>query len=149
MLRLTLATALALHPSLTLACARPEPPRFDGGSTSGVSVSVGQMADLVWVPLVLDGLPIAAEAGLWLQVSFDGRVDGGTGCNRFTGIAELDAGVMEFGPLAVTEMACADPAAMRREAAYLGALAEVGGFVVSADGMWLTREDGSVAMCLW
>lgn len=140
--------ALALHPTIAGACSLAPPP-FDVGSERGVSVSVGRIADLIWVPLLLDGQPVPSEAGLWLQVAFDGRVEGGTGCNRFTGQADLDAGVMQFGPLAVTEMACAEPAAMEREAAYLKGLGEVQGFVVSAKGLWLTREDGSVAMCLW
>lgn len=146
--RLSLVLAVAFHPSLALACG-PTPPAFDGDPATGVSVSVGRISDRAWEPRLIDGSVVPEGGSQWLQVSFDGRVEGGTGCNRFTGTADLDAGVMHFGPLAVTEMACADPAAMTREAAYLKALAEVRSFVVSANGMWLTREDGSVAMCLW
>jgi heat shock protein HslJ len=56
---------------------------------------------------------------------------------------------MQFGPLAVTEMACADPERMEREAVFLKALAEVRWFVASPEGLWLQRVDGSVAVCLW
>jgi heat shock protein HslJ len=101
------------------------------------------------VPLVIDGVAVPSEAGLWLKLGFDGKVEGGTGCNRFAGLAEMDAGEMVFGPLQMTEMTCADPAAMPREAAYLKALAEVRRFIAAPEGLWLTREDGTVAVCLW
>jgi heat shock protein HslJ len=149
---LVLIATLQPLPALAEACAQPEPPRFDGGSgglEGGVSISVGRIADLIWVPKHIDGQPVPEDAGLSLTVTFDGKVSGTTGCNRFTGTAELDAGVMSFGPLAVTEMACLDPVAMEREAAYLKALTEVRRFIAAPEGMWLTREDGSVAMCLW
>jgi heat shock protein HslJ len=152
---LTLALTLGLAPTLTplaaLACSSA-PPKFDGGATGGleggVSISVGRIAGLVWVPLVIDGVAVPEGSELWLKMSFDGKVEGGTGCNRFTGKADLDAGVMQFGPLAVTEMACADPARMAREAAWLKALTEVRWFVAAPEGLWLQRADGSVAVCL-
>lgn len=149
---LTLGLAVTLTPLAALACLGP-PPKFDSGATGGpeggVSVSVGRVADLIWVPQVIDGVAVPEGSELWLKVAFDGAVEGGTGCNRFTGTADLDAGVMQFGPLAVTEMACVDPGRMEREAAYLQALTEVRWFVAAPAGLWLTREDGSVAVCLW
>ena len=146
-LAVTLALAPTLAPALALACAT-DPPVFDGGGESGVSVSVGRIADRVWVPLVIAGDKVPEGAELWLNVAFDGKVEGGTGCNRFTGTADLDAGFMQFGPLEVTEMACPNPERMAREAAWLQALTEVRGFVVAPEGLWLRREDGSVAACL-
>ncbi|RYE48378.1 MAG: META domain-containing protein [Hyphomicrobiales bacterium] len=107
------------------------------------------MADVIWVPLEVDGIAVPEGAGLSLEVSFDGKVKGTTGCNQFTGTADLDAGVMAFSLLAVTEMACAEPEKMQREAAWLKALGEVRGFVAAPEGLWLQREDGSVATCLW
>jgi heat shock protein HslJ len=101
------------------------------------------------VPLLIDGQPVPEDAGLSLNVTFDGKVSGTTGCNRFTGTAGMDAGELTFEPLAVTEMACLDPERMAREAAYLKALSETRWFIASPDGLWLTREDGTVAMCLW
>ena len=146
-LPLTLAATLAVNPALALACGPP--PTYDGGAETGVSISVGRVTDVIWVPLEIDGVAVPEGAGLSLQVSFDGKVEGTTGCNRFTGTADLDAAVMLFSPLAVTEMACADPKAMEREAAYLKALAEVRWFIASPEGLWLRREDNSVAICLW
>ncbi len=147
LLPLTLATTLALHPALALAC--DPPPVIDGDPATGVSVSVGRIADVIWVPLEIDGGAVPEGAGLALSVSFEGKVEGTTGCNRITGEAEMDAGELILGPQAATEMACADPVATEREAAWLKALGEVRWFVASPEGLWLSREDGSVAVCLW
>jgi heat shock protein HslJ len=147
MSRLSLALAVALCPSVALACG-PTPPVFDGDPAAGVSVSAGRIADRAWEPRWIDGVVVPDGAGLSLTVSFDGRVEGTTGCNRFTGTADLDAGWMQLGPLAATEMACAEPEKMKREAAWQQALGEARGFVVSPEGLWLMREDGSVAVCL-
>ncbi|WP_137110547.1 META domain-containing protein [Rhodobacter sp. SY28-1] len=145
--RLSLAIAVALCPNFALACG-PTPPVFDGDPETGVSISVGRIADRVWEPTWIDGVAVPDGAGLSLSVSFEGRVEGTTGCNRFTGTADLDAGTLQLGPLAVTEMACVEPDRMEREAAWLQALVEARGFVVSPAGLWLMREDGSVAACL-
>ena len=147
-----LMATLALTPALAQPCTQPQPPKLegsDGDFEGGVSISVGRIADLIWVPLLIDGKPVPEDAGLSLTVTFDGKASGTTGCNRFTGTADLDAGWMSLGPLAVTEMACVDPVRMEREAAYLKALGEARWFIASPDGLWLTREDGTVAMCLW
>jgi heat shock protein HslJ len=142
-----LLLAALLTPSAALACDGP-PPRFDGSAEGGVSVSVGRITDRIWEPLVIAGQPVARGEGMYLSVSLEGEVQGVGGCNRFSGTAEMDAGSVAFGPLVATEMACLDPTRMEREAAFLQALAEVRGFVVSPQGLWLMREDGSVAVCL-
>mgnify|MGYP003383596691 CR=1 FL=1 len=149
---LSLIAALVLNPALALACTQAEPPHFDGGDPGlegGMSISVGRLADLIWVPLLIDGTPVPEGAGLSLKIGLDGTVTGTTGCNRFTGTAEMDAGELVIGLRAVTEMACVEPERMEREAAYLKALGEVRWFVVAPEGLWLTREDGTVAVCLW
>jgi putative lipoprotein len=152
MIAASLGLALALNPALALACTSPTPPRFDGGSggfKGSVLISVGRMAGVVWRAVTIDGIPVPKTADIWLSVAFaDGKVSGGTGCNRFTGQAEMDAGELILGPLAVTKLACADPVAMELEAAYLKALGEVRWFIFAPEGLWLSREDGSVAVCL-
>ncbi len=106
-----LIAALALHPALALAC--DPPPVFDGDADGGVSVSVDRIAEVIWVPLMIDGVPVPEGAGLSLEVSLNGKVKGTTGCNRFTGSVDLDAGTMVLGPLAVTEMAAWSQSAWR------------------------------------
>lgn len=143
--------AVSLVPVRAVACDAAMPPRLGaggGGLEGGVSVSVGRIADLIWVPLVIDGQPVPEDAGLSLTIRRDGTVAGTTGCNRFTGTADMDAGELTLALLAVTEMACVEPERMAREAAYLAALGEVRGFIVAPEGLWLRRADGSVALCL-
>jgi heat shock protein HslJ len=112
----------------------------------GASISVGRMADLVWSVREVNGRPVAQ--GAWLTVTPDGMLSGNAGCNRMTGTADLDAGVMEFGPLAVTEMAC-EADKMDLEAIVLAALPEVRWFAVGQDGtLYLQRQDGATVMCL-
>lgn len=146
-IRAALIATLALHPTLALACGPA--PVFDGNPETAVSISVGRIADVIWVPLEIDGVAVPEGAGLSLAVSFDGKVSGTTGCNQFTGTADLDAGWMSLGPLTMTEKACADPERMALEATWLKALGEARYFVASPEGLWLRREDGSVAACLW
>lgn len=139
--RLVLVLSLGAMPAL--ACGPRAP-----GMGDGASVSVGRMAGLDLTVTHLAGQPVAADAGLWLNIEPDGAVSGQAGCNRFFGQAEMDAGVMIFGPLAATEMSCA-PDVMEREAKFLNLLPEVRSFAVGPEGgLWLTREDGTVAVCL-
>ena len=142
-----LATALALQPLAALACDQPLPPGFDGDLPEDASLSVGRLTDRQWELRTIDGDPIPDTADVWLTITAEGAVSGRAGCNRYVGRADLDAGVLVFGPLATTQMAC-DERTMELEAAYLKALGEVRGFVVSPEGLWLTREDGSAAVCL-
>ncbi|MES2817065.1 MAG: META domain-containing protein [Pseudomonadota bacterium] len=87
-------------------------------------------------------------AGLSLSVSFEGK---SRGLRAATGLPERRRWTPKllFSGRAVTEMACVQPEKMDREAAWLKALGEVRGFVASPEGLWLRREDGSVAVCLW
>jgi heat shock protein HslJ len=149
--RLFPALLLAALPAQGLACALelPEPePEPEPAQYSEPSYSVGRMADLVWTVVEIGGRPIAREAGLSLEITPVGNVAGHTGCNRFSGAADLDAGTMILGPLAATEMACV-PDVMELERRYLDALGTVAGFAVDSDGtLRLMRADGSVAVSL-
>jgi heat shock protein HslJ len=151
LISLAAIVALLLHTNVAQACYQAGAPPFDGGVggfEGGVSVSVGRITDRTWEPVTIAGQPVPEGSGLSLTVSFEGRVEGTTGCNRFTGTADLDAGWMQLRPLAVTEMACVEQERMEREALWLKGLGEARGFVVSPEGLWLTREDWSVATCL-
>lgn len=139
---LFLALAGVLVAPLTAHACEADAPSLE----QGASISVGRIADLVWSVREVNGRPVAE--GAWLTVTPDGALSGNTGCNRMTGSADLDAGVMEFGPLSVTEMACGADR-MDLEAVVLTALPEVRWFAVGQDGMlYLQRQDGATVMCL-
>jgi heat shock protein HslJ len=97
----------------------------------------GGAADLLagaeWTVTDLDGQPLPAEAGVTIGFAADGGISGRSGCNRYAGRAELSDGGLRIGPLALTRMACPEPA-MQIEAAMMAALAAVERFEIAADG---------------
>lgn len=76
-----------------------------------------------------------------LTIADDGAATGSTGCNRFTGHAEISGDTVDFGPLAVTRMACIGEAA----AVEQSVLRVLNGPVkasIDAEKLTLTRNDG-------
>ncbi len=83
-----------------------------------------------------------------LIIQADGRVNGSSGCNRYSGTATLADDEMGFGALASTRMACAG-AVMEQERAFLSALESVTGWREDADGrLVLLGADGTSLMVL-
>lgn len=83
-----------------------------------------------------------------LIIQADGRVNGSSGCNRYSGTATLRDNEMGFGALASTRMACA-AAVMEQEQAFLSALESVAGWREEADGrLELLGADGKTLMVL-
>ncbi|MFW3117012.1 lipoprotein [Mycolicibacterium mageritense DSM 44476 = CIP 104973] len=78
-----------------------------------------------------------------LTIAPDGTVTGTTGCNRFNGHAEVSGSgdAVDFGPLAVTKMACAGEIG-EIEQAVLRVLTGHVTAAVDADQLRLTRDDG-------
>ena len=85
--RITLTAALmatlALTPALAQPCTQPQPPKLegsDGDFEGGVSISVGRIADLIWVPLLIDGQPPKPiKAGESYQIPAGAIHDGESG----------------------------------------------------------------------
>jgi heat shock protein HslJ len=72
----------------------------------------------------MDGRPLPDGPMITLEVD-TGRVGGFAGCNAYGGEASRGpGGALEVSDIASTAMACADPAPMERETAYLGHLAD-------------------------
>jgi len=64
------------------------------------------------------------EAARFVQFRSNGKVDGYSGCNRFTGIYTQNGRALTIGSIATTRMACR-PSAMKREQRLLAILANV------------------------
>jgi len=80
--------------------------------------------------------PVASSAP---TLTFDvDAVAGNASCNRYFGSFELDGATLTFGPLASTEMFCADPGVMEQEQAYLTALASVDAWSIENEELTLT-----------
>ncbi|UCG24826.1 MAG: META domain-containing protein [Chloroflexota bacterium] len=76
-----------------------------------------------------------------------GTVSGSAGCNDYSGPYELDGAQISVGPLANTEMACAEPEGiMEQETEFLAALQSVATYVIDGDTLDMRREDGARAL---
>lgn len=91
------------------------------------------LAGVTWQVEDIGGRGIPDNAAAMLTFLPLGRVTGRTGCNSFTGSAELSAEGLRFGPAALTRMAC-PPALTRMEADFLSALQETDRFDFTPDG---------------
>ncbi|MBT8508053.1 hypothetical protein AZH53_06495 [Methanomicrobiaceae archaeon CYW5] len=86
---------------------------------------------------VLAGTRVSAEFGA------DDQMTGSAGCNNYFGPYSADKGTIAIGPLASTEMYCADPeGVMDQETAYLAAIQTAAEYRVGAGELMLMDEDG-------
>ncbi len=72
----------------------------------------------------------------------DGQVSGNSSCNTYGGEYKLKGDTIEFGMLMSTMMACADPAAMDQEQAFLAFLGSVERWELRDGTLLLFRADG-------
>ena len=98
-----------------------------------------------WVLVEIDGEAPAADPPPTLAFNEDGTVTGSAGCNTFNGSVAIDGSALEFGPLATTRMACADPAIGEQETALLQALQATTGYTIDDEGrLVLTGGDAEL-----
>jgi len=111
-------------------------PRRTAGS-HGLDAIAGK----TWTLVAFGDEPLEAGARA-PTISFEnGRVSGFSGCNRYSGEAKETApGVLSFGALAGTRMACA-PAAMQIETTYLTALQAVTSYALPNEKFVLSSAD--------
>jgi heat shock protein HslJ/uncharacterized membrane protein len=102
-----------------------------------------------WRLSAVNGIETLGPAGdreAWLRLSRDSaRATGFAGCNTFRGKYEMDGGRIAFGPLAMTRMACLDPALGAEEDALVRALASADSFNVGNGRLTLFDDARSVA----
>ena len=116
----------------------------------GYSAGGGSDADLVgpeWRLIEAGGVAAAGgERAPYMTVSQGGdRVEGSTGCNRFSGPIEVADGALQMGPLVMTRMACAEPAMNAQEGRVIAALEAADGHRVEGDVLLLLDGDAVVA----
>jgi heat shock protein HslJ len=107
-----------------------------GTTWTMTSVNNGQQA----VVSAVAGTPVT------LTLSDDGSASGSSGCNQYSGSYTTDGGTLSFGPLASTQMACADPDLNEQEQAYLAALSTVATYRLEGTRLDLMTADGSLAV---
>lgn len=91
-----------------------------------------------WKLVKLDEAAIPVDVKITLAVTAEGKVSGTTGVNRFFGGLAKEKTL--FGPLGMTQVAGSEEA-MKREAAYTKALAEVTDFTVKGEQLQLSAGD--------
>lgn len=106
------------------------------------------MDDTVWSLKSINGATPIEGTDITLRFE-DGRVKGSSGCNTYEGDYTFgDDGEFQAGPIAVTEMACLDPAGvMDQEVEYLRILQ--GADTIARDDTELTIEGGGNTLVFW
>jgi heat shock protein HslJ len=92
------------------------------------------------VVTVLEDTEITANFGE------DGTVSGSAGCNNYSGTYTVDGDQISIGPLAMTRMACVEPAGvMEQETAYVMALETAAVYAIQGDVLELRTAEGALA----
>ena len=129
---LTLRTDETTVTLLDRKIAQPDRPLT--GTTWVVDTTI--TPDAVTSSLAID------NAAATLQIADDGTLSGSTGCNSFTGKAEVSGETITFGPLATTRRAC-PPDAVEVEQAVLATLTGTATATVESDRLQLMNTNGS------
>ncbi len=92
-----------------------------------------------WKLVKLPDIEIPKMADVFIRF-YQGKSAGSSGCNRFTGSFSLEGKKLKPGPQAGTRMMCA-PEIMKVESAFLKALDDTDGYLISGDHMQLRKGD--------
>jgi heat shock protein HslJ len=104
---------------------------------------ITQVQDRTWVAETIEGEPVSPGVTSTLTLAADGRASGSTGCNRYTGPATIDGTHLRFGQLAMTRMACLEPA-MAQETRFTQALERADRWSLDGGALLLYAADGSI-----
>ncbi len=110
---------------------------FLGGCAT---VATGGRLSGEWRAVDINGIPVSGGP---ITLRLQDAASGSSGCNSYSGAFRLTSRQgIEFGPLAVTRMACA-PEVMDQESRYLSILRGVSGYSFYSDGsLSLISADG-------
>jgi len=110
---------------VALAGCSTEPTKLPSAGGSENTPTAARLAGTEWVLEDLGGTGVLDRVQATLTFPKDyvatEKISGSGSCNRFMGGAKVAAGLIEVGPLATTQMACA-AAVMEQETRYLKAL---------------------------
>lgn len=137
-----IGSAVIAVAALTVLAACGGPPR-PGSSGAGEYLEQG-----AWRLQGIDEIRVAdaGEATPWFRVNpAEGRMEGSTGCNGFSGPYRAGGTTVTFGPLEATERGCADPAATEIERRMLEVLQAADGYRIEG-GRLLLLVRGSIRM---
>ncbi|WP_336517355.1 META domain-containing protein [Pollutibacter soli] len=97
-----------------------------------------------WKLMKMPGMELPQMNDVFIRF-YDGKSTGSSGCNRFTGSYEsATADKLKLGPQAGTRMMCTAEI-MKVEDAFLKALSNADGYLISGDHMQLKKGDDLLA----
>jgi copper homeostasis protein (lipoprotein) len=118
------------------------------GESCGSRYSEASLENTYWKPTRLGGKPVEIGAGgreVFMTLVGEGRrVQGFSGCNRFTGGYELDGMRLVFKQMAGTRMACME--GMEQEAAFLKALESTASWEIRGEHLELFDAGGVMVL---
>jgi heat shock protein HslJ len=145
MFKLRIAATLALAGTLCLAAGAAT--TLAQGSTAGGSPGTGiEGTDWILKQQAAGGSLADVAPGVIVTLRMAlGQASGSGGCNSYHGSYTLDGSSLSFGPLAATQMACADPAG-GTEHAYFGNLAQVASYTFDGTNLSLADAGGKALL---
>ena len=128
--------ALALSMMLT-GCAT---------SGNGASAPMPELAGTRWTVTRIDGrAPVSGDA-VTADFGVDGRINGNSSCNNFSGPYIQDGGELQVGELLSTRRACAEPDRQRQENRVLVLLQGANRARLSHDELTIAGPPGSLVL---
>jgi heat shock protein HslJ len=100
-----------------------------------------QLAGTTWQAETIMGRPVVENSASTITFEPDGRVHGGSGCNRYFGTSEVDGDRLSFGVMGATKMACPGPL-LDQEMRFFEALGSAETWTID-QGMLLIRSVGA------
>lgn len=97
-----------------------------------------------WTLVSIDGAALADGSTITLTFMDAGRAGGDSGCNRYSTGYSIDGAALRFTPVMSTRMACADPAVMQQETAYLSTLEAATGYRFDGETLVVSGAGGAL-----
>ncbi len=140
-----LLTACVSVPMGSVPTAVPETPATEIAPTTPAEEPAA-LADTQWT-LVLFGTPdsetpVVEGSIITIEFSADGTMGGSSGCNSYGGSYQVADGMIVFGEIVSTLMACADESVMVQEQEFLIALNTASAFTITEDTLTVEYESG-------
>lgn len=98
-----------------------------------------------WQVTTIAGAHVPGGISVTMTFDTDGRVAGRGGCNRYSGSYAPTGDGLRIGPVAMTRMACPDPA-MAVEGRFADALGRVAHTARDSDGRLILRSTDGAAL---
>jgi putative lipoprotein len=100
----------------------------------GGSSGTQDIKGTAWTVSTIGGQKTVPGAQPTVTFGSDGTISGSTGCNTYSGTYTVDGDKLAVSQLAMTRMACADPAVNAQEAAVTTALTGATSWSIGSDG---------------